>query len=223
MADESVAWSFSKLKAFEQCPKQFYHLRVIKDYKEPMSSAMFYGNQFHKAAENYINDYTPLPFKFNWAKDALDNLNKKEGMKLCELRLGVDDAGDPCKFFDDRVWYRGIIDLLILNDELAWIVDYKTSKSTQYADVGQLELMAMAIFSHYPTVQRINAGLLFVVCKELVKRTYTREDYDSLFNKWALRVSDMHTAYDIDVWNPKPSGLCKKHCVVTECIYNGRH
>ena len=25
-----------------------------------------------------------------------------------------------------------------------------------------------------------------------------------------------------DVWNPRPSGLCKKHCVVLECPHNGR-
>jgi hypothetical protein len=29
----SVApWSFSKIKAFEQCPKQFYHEKILKEF-----------------------------------------------------------------------------------------------------------------------------------------------------------------------------------------------
>ena len=29
-ASSIVPWSFSKAKAFEQCPKQFYHMKVLK-------------------------------------------------------------------------------------------------------------------------------------------------------------------------------------------------
>jgi hypothetical protein len=32
----------------------------------------------------------------------------------------------------------------------------------------------------------------------------------------------MKIAYDNDVWNPKPSGLCRKHCSVLSCSHNGR-
>ena len=44
-------WSFSKIKAFEQCPKKFYHLKIAKDYSEPETEAMYYGTAFHEAAE----------------------------------------------------------------------------------------------------------------------------------------------------------------------------
>ena len=36
-------WSFSKIKAFEQCPKKFYHLKIAKDYSEPETEAMYYA------------------------------------------------------------------------------------------------------------------------------------------------------------------------------------
>ena len=77
-------WSYSRLKSFEQCPKQFYHLKVVKDYEEKQSSAMFYGNEFHKAAENYIKIGEPLPPKFLYSKPVLDSLKTKKGDKLCE-------------------------------------------------------------------------------------------------------------------------------------------
>ena len=35
-----VPWSFSRIKAFEQCPKQFYHIKIAKDYVEEETHAM---------------------------------------------------------------------------------------------------------------------------------------------------------------------------------------
>ena len=49
-------WSFSKIKAFQQCPKQFYHEKVLKQYPFKESEATLYGTAFHEAAEEYIRD-----------------------------------------------------------------------------------------------------------------------------------------------------------------------
>ena len=218
-------WSYSRLKSFEQCPKQFYHLKVVKDYEEKQSSAMFYGNEFHKAAENYIKIGEPLPPKFLYSKPVLDSLKTKKGDKLCEYRMGLTEDLKPCGFYDKTAWYRGICDLIILNadDRLAWVVDYKTSKNTKYADKGQLELMALCVFKHFPVVEKIRAGLLFVVCEELVKENYKHSTASSLWSKWYTGFDRMKKAYETDVWNANPSGLCKQHCAVTECVYNGRN
>ena len=47
-------WSFSRLKSFEQCPKQFYHEKILKAFPFVQTEAILYGNEFHKAAENFI-------------------------------------------------------------------------------------------------------------------------------------------------------------------------
>ena len=47
-------WSFSKIKAFEQCPKQFYHEKILKEYPFVETEAIRYGSAFHKAAEDFI-------------------------------------------------------------------------------------------------------------------------------------------------------------------------
>ena len=82
----AAPWSFSKLKAFQQCPKQFYHEKVIKQYPFKMTEAVRYGDQFHKAAENYIKEGIQLPKRFEYSQKSLDILNAKEGDKLCEYR-----------------------------------------------------------------------------------------------------------------------------------------
>ena len=220
----AAPWSFSKIKAFQQCPKQFYHEKVIKQYPFKMTEAIRYGDQFHKAAEKYIRDGEELPKRFLYAKDSLDALKRKRGDKLCEYRMGLTEDLEPCGFYEDNVWWRGIADLIILNQDqgLAYVVDYKTGKSSRYADKGQLELMAMATFKHFPNVGTVRAGLLFVVCEDLVRSTYEQYEADTLWDKWMDNFQTMETAYKVDVWNPKPSGLCRQWCQVMECPHNGR-
>ena len=220
---KAAPWSFSRIKAFEQCPKQFYHEKVLKQYPFIQTDAMIYGNQFHKACEDYIDKGEPLPERFMYIKNALDKLNQREGVKICEQRLGVTANLEPCTFSARNVWFRGIVDLAILDEDsgIGWIIDYKTGKSAKYADKGQLELMALAIFAHYPKITSIRAGLLFVVANKLVKETYEVADRANLWEKWSSNYATMEKAFEADVWNPRPSGLCKRHCPVTECAHNG--
>mgnify|MGYP003641529264 CR=1 FL=1 len=155
-------WSFSKIKAFEQCPKQFYHMKVLKEFEDKETEAMRYGTLMHEAAEKYVQDNTPLHKSFKYVQPSLDSLIAIKGEKLCEFKMGLTASLEPCEFDADDVWWRGIADLVILDTDnhLAWIIDYKTGKSTRYADKGQLELMALAVFKHFPVVETVKAGLL---------------------------------------------------------------
>jgi len=160
---------------------------------------------------------------FDYAQAMLDSLSAKKGAKLCEEKLGVTENLLPCSFYDKEVWYRGIADLLIINEEdgLAWVIDYKTGKSAKYADKGQLELMALLVFAHYPKITHVRAGLLFVVSNDLVKDSYADSDAGMLWTKWTNIYSIMQMAEKRNVWNARPSGLCKRHCPVTVCVHNG--
>lgn len=218
-------WSFSKAKAFDQCPKQFYHMKILKEFEDVETDAMRYGTLMHEAAEHYVRDNTPLDPQFEYVKGALDALVSIKGERLCEYKMGLTETLEPCGFFANEVWWRGIADLVILDAEngRAWVVDYKTGKSARYADKGQLELMALAVFKHFPVVKQVKAGLLFVVCNELVKEEYSSNDQTVLWEKWLGAYSDMEAAIENDVWNAKPNGLCRNHCPVLDCVHNGRN
>ena len=82
-ASSIVPWSFSKAKAFEQCPKQFYHMKVLQQYEDKETEAMRYGTLMHEAAEKYVRDKEPLPRAFEYVQDTLDSLTAKRGEKLC--------------------------------------------------------------------------------------------------------------------------------------------
>ena len=53
------AWSYSRMKTFETCPKQFYHVNVLKEFPFQETDATRYGTEFHKAAEEFMRDDAP--------------------------------------------------------------------------------------------------------------------------------------------------------------------
>ncbi len=214
-------WSFSRLKAFEQCPKQFFHLKIAKDYEDKVSEAMLYGTKAHLIAEEYIRDGKPIPKAFAYMEGPLQALSNKRGNKFTEMKLGLTAELKPCKFNSKDAWFRGIVDLVIIKDDKALIVDYKTGKNPQNADKGQLELMALAIFKYFPFIDNIKAGLLFTVKRVFITSEYNVADSETLWKNWKERHDRMKMALSSNVWNPHPSGLCYRHCPVVECAYNG--
>ena len=186
------------------------------------TEAILYGNRFHKAAEDYIRDGAELPKEFERFRNALDRLNAFPGDKHCELKFALTEGLEPCDFKSKDAWWRGIADLLIVDGDRAFVVDYKTG-SNKYADQGQLELMALAVFKYFPEVTKVRAGLFFVVSGSFPKVTYKDKDQDVLWVKWLSEYGRLRTAHDTGIFNPAPSGLCKKHCPVMECPHNGRN
>jgi RecB family exonuclease len=220
---KNPTWSFSGIKLFEQCPRKYYHLKVKKDYSEPPTDATSYGEEFHSAAEHYVEGTAELPPHFEFARAALDKLKAMSGEKLCEYEMGLTENLEPCAMDAPDVWWRGIADLVIMNGTKARVLDYKAGKNAKYADKDQLELMALAVFKHFPDVEEVDAALLFVVAKAFIKGNYKRTDAPALWARWLQRYSRIPAAVANGVWNPKTSGLCKAHCVVLSCLHNGRN
>ena len=219
-----TAWSYSRVNSFKQCPKKYYHLYVKKDVKDTGSVATRYGTLVHTAAEEYIKDGKDLPKKYDFMQRTLDAFNNIEGDKHCEIRLGVakyDDAYEPTKFFAKDVWYRGIADLLILNEDKAYLIDYKTGKSANYADTKQLDLLAGAVFINFPEVKKIKSALSSVVCNKFIAKEHTADMYKSYINVFDELLERIEVAAKEDVWNAVEGGLCK-FCPVTSCEHNRR-
>jgi len=206
-----TAWSYSSIKTFDQCPKKYFHLKIAKDIQDNPGEAAIYGVEVHKAAEDYIKLGTPIPPKYDVIKETVEALNQFPGQKHTELRLGVEktDTGyKPCGFFDDIVWWRGIVDLLIVDGDTAHMVDYKTGKNAKYADMKQLDLMAGAIFVHYPEVEKIKSGLAYVVSNEFPKKTHYREKLGEYLSVFDPQLEQLEAALDNGIWNAKTSPLC---------------
>jgi len=209
--------SYSSIKAHQQCPRQFHEVRILRNYKSMPTEATMYGERVHKAFEEYIRDGAELPPAFAHYRVFVEPVAKFDGEILVEQKMGMRRDFSPCGFSDEDVWFRGIPDYLCINRDtgVARIGDWKTGKSARFADTSQLELMSALVMQHYPEVQKVKGALFFVVAKDIIKAGYTREQLPDILSKWAGYAGQIEEA---NVWNPKPSGLCK-FCPVSSCEY----
>lgn len=215
--------SYSSLKKFETCARQYYHAKVAKDFLDKPNEASLYGNELHTAAELFVKDGAPIPERFAFARPYIEQLMTVPGTKYAELKMGFSWVGDTIEakeFGDPDAWYHGIADLVVVDGPKAWMVDYKTGKSSRYADMRQLDLMAAALFAMFPEVNTIRSSLFFLVAGDLIKKVHKRENMLSYARVFDNVIERLDGAYASGVWNPQPSGLCG-WCPVSTCEHHG--
>jgi len=216
-----INWSYSSLKEYTTCPKQYFHLKVAKDFTKKITKQMSYGSEVHTALENYVKDGTPLAKNYERFRPSLDALLEIEGTRYPEHKMALDADKNPCNFDDEKRWVRGIADLLIIDGESAYIVDYKTG-SNKYPDTKQLKLMALMAYVHFPDIVRIKAGLLFITRNAFVSEEYQRNQVNRLWEEFTPSLERLKLAYENNLWPAAPNSLCG-WCPVETCkFYKGR-
>ncbi len=208
--------SFSAMKEFDNCPRKYYQVRILKSYPHEDSTATLYGKEVHLACEEYIRDGKDLGGHARF-KDILDKLNSYPGEKYCELEMSIDSNGQCLPFDSDDGTFRGVADLVIVNGETARVVDYKTG-SAKYPEPKQLELMALMVFAKFPSVMTVKGALLFLLHDVMIKREYDRKDFAHLLEQWLAKRDSIMLCADVGVWNPNPTGLCS-WCPHKTCEY----
>jgi hypothetical protein len=81
--------------------------------------------------------------------------------------------------------------------------------------------MALSVFKHFPQVKKVKGALLFTIANEIVKQDYSVTDEGVLWAPWLQKYAALEKAHETGVWNPRPSGLCRKYCPVVACAHNG--
>lgn len=212
-----INWSYSSLKDYLNCPKQYFHTKVAKDFVKTSTKQMLYGNEVHKALEDYVRDGTPLAKNYKQYQPLLDTLLSIEGTRYPEHKMALYPDKTVCDFGDEKRWVRGIVDLLIVDGDTAYIVDYKTG-SNKYPDPKQLKLMALMAYAHFPDLVRIKAGLLFVAHNTFIPEEYDKADTDKLWNEFTPSLKRLELAYENSLWPATPNGLCG-WCPVSTCKF----
>lgn len=212
-----VQWSYSSLKEFLNCPKQYYHTKVARDYSKKVTEQMLYGNEVHKALEDYTRDGKPLAKNYQFIQPVLDELLAIPGDKYAEHKMALTRDRRVCDFDSEERWVRGIVDLLIVDGATAYIIDYKTG-SNRYPDPKQLKLMALMTYAHFPEVTRIKAGLLFVLKNTFIPEEYDRDQIDNMWQPFNHDVGRLELSYENSLWPPSPNGLCG-WCPVDSCKF----
>ena len=217
------AWSHSSLKDYEGCPRRYHEVKVLKKYPFQTTEATRYGNQVHQSLELYVRDNKPLPPEHAQFKPVVDAMLKKPGRKMAEQELALTIDLKPTDWKSPDVWVRGIVDILILDDDnmTAWIGDWKTGKD-RYPDRDQLVLMSLMVFAHFPHIRKIHSALLFIVKESMVTMQMHRDQVDQFWAKYRERTDRLEKSFEHAVWNPTQTPLCG-WCQVTGCEFNPKH
>lgn len=217
---KAFAWSYSRLKNYESCPKRHYHLDVARDTKEEEGEALLYGNAVHKAlAERIGPQHTPLPEPFKGLEKWAERVLKSDGRILTEQQLAITKDYGATTWFGSDAWYRGIADVLKIIGPVALAMDWKTGKILE--DGVQLALMAACVFAHHPEVQKIRTEFIWLKEDATTRADFTRADMVSVWAGVLPRVQVLEGAYAMTNFPPKPGSLCRKWCPVTQCPHQG--
>ncbi len=216
------AWSYSRLKNFESCPlkHQCYDItKSVVEEQEP-GGPLDYGNTVHKALAAAIGKDTPLPTELIYLRPWVYKVRAGPGKLLVEQQYAITAEFAPCAWFSPVAWFRSIGDVVRIDPPVALILDWKTGKIVE--DSVQLALMAQCVFCHFPEVSVVRSEFVWLAHECTTSDRFTRDKLVTMWPGLFARVEAMEQAFNTGVYTPKPSGLCVRHCGVTQCEFHGK-
>jgi PD-(D/E)XK nuclease superfamily len=210
-------FSFSSMKVFQQCPKKYQEVNLLKNYEFKDTPETLYGKEVHKAIEDYIDDGLAIPDKFAYLIPTVEKIAQINGSKHCEIKMAMRPDFTATDFMDKAAWIRGIADLVIIDEkeEKAIVIDWKTG-SHKYPDAKQLELMFLLLSKKYPSVKEFDCYLIFLRHGVRLRQFFDdSHKYDAL-EYWVKEGDKLDKAIETNTFKAKKSALCP-WCPVVTC------
>jgi hypothetical protein len=215
-----LPWSPSALEQFVNCPRQFHEVRILKSVKDEPGEQQLWGIKMHEAFEKRQRDKEPLPEELAMHEPYMRRIESWGVRRFTEQKVALDRHGRSCSFFSSSVWWRGIIDFINIDGSLARSVDYKTGKP--HEKWRQLSQYALWMFAQYSNLNIVDTRFYWTQTMSETRKVWDRKEIPEL---WVALMPDLRqyvAAFKEDIWQPRQSGLCKKHCPVVSCEFNGR-
>lgn len=214
------AWSFTSLEHSKQCLRSYHEIRVLKNFKHEQNEVSIWGDRVHKAFDAALKHGVPfLPEGMTLWEPVLVQFLQLKGQLQSEVELALTQGFQPCDWWAEDVWVRGIIDALWIDGPVAKAVDWKTGKRKPRSD--QLALFALLIFHTYPEVQEVRTMFIWLKTLQNDKEVFKREEIPQLWQRFIPDLHRLKNAHDTNAWPPTTSGLCRAHCPVVTCSFNG--
>lgn len=216
-----IPWSWSKVDAYDTCPRRFHETKILKNYIEPESDEIRWGNLVHKAAENRILTGEELPDTMKAFRPILQQIANAPGEKFPELKLAVNTDLEYVGFDSEDAWSRGVTDIAIINGSKGFAGDYKTGKIKPKS--RQLDLMAVLMFAAFPQLEVVSTAFLWLQFKKTTPKMIQRTDSEQIWDTFRQDIAQMEWSERNNAWPAKKSGLCKAWCPVETCPHNGNY
>lgn len=211
--------SYSSIKLYENCPTRYYRQRVLKDVVDEGGEASKYGERIHKMLEDRVRDKTPLPVEAAPYEGLCRSLERAAvgGELHVEKELVLTESLTPTGWWDADAWLRSKLDVLVIRDDTAVVMDWKTGKRNP--DFFQMGVFAAQVFKHYPQVEVVKTSLVWLRLFEMDTETYSREQSNEIWADILGRIRRIYQSAETENWPAKPSGLCRYCPARHDCAY----
>ncbi len=210
--------SFSSIKMFENCPLQYYEVRILKNFVNKGGEATIWGERVHKQLEERLRDGVALPPESLSNEPICQAIEKLAagGELHVEREATLNKHLQPTGWWDPDAWLRSKLDVNIIKGPWAAVFDHKTGK--RRPDFSQLELFALQVFVHEPAVNTVYSKFLWLKEGKSDHEVYTRDKMPILWEKLLTRIKRIEKAAETNTWPARPSGLCP-WCPVLTCLH----
>lgn len=225
-----IAWSFSRLETYEQCPRKFQLQNILKpeNFKFRENEITKRGKKVHDQLEQALISGAGLPQELAHVQPIISNIRNAfppvNGQPVIQTERDIAFNWDLTlgDWFDKNVMFRAQLDVLAVRGSEAVIYDWKTGKVRDKPD--QLRLYAAVIFLLYPEVMTVQTAFIFVDHQEVRAATYHREQFQKIWTEFNERSELIQIAYEADEWPPRKNQLCgwcdayKDQCVYSKKV-----
>jgi PD-(D/E)XK nuclease superfamily len=213
---KNVAHSFSAISTYETCPKKYFHLYDAKDVKDADSSWAADGKIIHAAMKARVIDGKPLPLNLRHHEKIAARFAAVPGEKHGEMKLAINRAFEPVDFFAPDVFFRVVVDLAIIQQDTAIVVDWKTGKVR--SDNTQMALSAAVLSRWMPEIGLFKTILVWLQSKNLTSKNYTASKFPDIWNGLLARTARIEEARKTTRFPAKENSLCG-WCPVKQCPF----
>ena len=206
--DIKLAHSYSSIKMFENCPKRYYHQRITKEVTDTGSDATRHGERIHADLEHRLINQKPLTYDTEQYEVLCQTIEvlATGGELHAERQLCLNENLTPTSWYAKDAWLRSILDVLILKDNEAIVMDWKTGK--RRPDFTQLQLFALQVFKHFPEIKSVKSSFVWLRDMEMDTEVFTADKTNLMWADMLSRIERIQQSLDNDNWPAKPSGLC---------------
>jgi hypothetical protein len=226
---QKIAWSWSRLEKFEQCPKLFHGLNISKEIAMDNNNPVFVrGREAHSALDvsmqNLLRDqpadlpesvYPDNPVKLAHVEPLIQRLHDSSNYDTIytEQQLAFTTEMERVGWFSRHppVWLRVGLDLIAIDTEKrhAFVIDWKTGKKRHVEwGRGQLALFAIAAFAVYE-VDTITTCYIWIEHGEKTVQNYKRDEYEGLLHEFGERSELIQLCNQSGNWEAKKNNRCK--------------
>ncbi len=216
---KEFSWSYSALTTYELCPKKYFHLYVAEKgsperVADTDSSFAADGKIIHDAFRKRVIDGTPFPLPMRNFEKVASKFAAAPGEKHAEMKLAITRQFEPTGYFEKNVFLRVVIDLAIIQQKTAIVVDWKTGKVKD--DPTQNALNAAVLSRWMPEVTNFKTLFVWVNSNDLTPHNYTVESFTAVWTNILPRVAKIEEAKKTTTFPAKKNGLCG-WCPVKQC------